>query len=149
MKELTLVLVAFWNTPAPLDNFKCSACGRWHVTSTVVMAAISSCTAMYCGSGYYDEQGAFHAPTPLLHVHAGRAMQPWTPACHTEQAMGFFSVFRKTYQKEAETAWRLPARLADTVGLSASGLAASGFGDCLRLRNVTTGGYGSRPPAIR
>jgi hypothetical protein len=67
MKELLFVLVAFWNTPATLDNGKCSACGRWHVTSTVVMAAISSCTAMYCGSGYYDEQGAFHA---LQHVHA-------------------------------------------------------------------------------
>ena len=64
MKELIFVLVAFWNTPVTLDNGKCSACGRWHVTSTVVMAAISSCTAMYCGSGYYDEQGAFHAPTP-------------------------------------------------------------------------------------
>src|ERR1019366_8585102 len=40
MKELIFVLVAFWNTPATLDNGKCSACGRWHVTSTVVMAAI-------------------------------------------------------------------------------------------------------------
>ena len=49
---------------SPAEGGKCSACGRWHVTSTVVMAAISNCTAMYCGSGYYDEQGAFHAPTP-------------------------------------------------------------------------------------
>jgi hypothetical protein len=35
-------------------------------------------------------------PYAQQHVHAVRAMQPWTPACHTEQAMSFFSVSRKT-----------------------------------------------------
>ena len=70
MKELIFVLVAFWNTPVTLDNGKCSACGRWHVTSTVVMAAISSCTAMYCGSGYYDDQGAFHALRPATRARS-------------------------------------------------------------------------------
>jgi hypothetical protein len=70
MKELIFVLVAFWNTPATLDNGKCSACGRWHVTSTVVMAAISCCTAMYCGSGYYDDQGAFHALRPATRARS-------------------------------------------------------------------------------
>ena len=70
MKELIFVLVAFWNTPATLDNGKCSACGRRHVISTVVMAAVSSCTAMYCGSGYYAEQGAFHAPRPATRARS-------------------------------------------------------------------------------
>ena len=38
--------------------------------STVVMAAVSSCTAMYCGSGYYAEQGAFHAPRPATRARS-------------------------------------------------------------------------------
>src|ERR1035441_4028678 len=34
------------------------------------MAAVSSCTAMYCGSGYYAEQGAFHAPRPATRARS-------------------------------------------------------------------------------
>jgi hypothetical protein len=34
--------------------------------------------------------------TPLRPATRARSMQPWTPACHTEQAMSFFSVSRKT-----------------------------------------------------
>lgn len=45
-----------------LIDGKCSVCQKAGLKSTVVMDGGGSCTAMYCGSGYYDEDGKFHAP---------------------------------------------------------------------------------------
>ncbi len=45
-----------------LHEGKCSICEKAGVKSTVTMDGYSSCTAMYCGSGFYDEDGKFQAP---------------------------------------------------------------------------------------
>lgn len=41
----------------------CPQCVMEHKKSTVTVGS-SMVTAVYCGSGYYDEDGYFHAPEP-------------------------------------------------------------------------------------
>jgi hypothetical protein len=50
--------------PATLEDGRCSVCKWLGLRSTVLMSAGMACTAMFCGSGYYDEDGRFHAPQP-------------------------------------------------------------------------------------
>ena len=59
------LLYAFLSTPATLENGRCSACVRWHVTSTVTMSSDGmSCKLKYCGAGYYTENGTYVSASP-------------------------------------------------------------------------------------
>ena len=58
------VLSAFLSDVGMLDAGRCGACKRWGVTSTVTMEATGACTAMFCGSGHYDENGKFQPAKP-------------------------------------------------------------------------------------
>lgn len=61
----TLVAVlSIWFQTATLTEGKCSICQKLHIKSTVVMNAYGSCTLMFCGPGYYDEEGKYVAPKP-------------------------------------------------------------------------------------
>jgi len=53
----TLSPVEPWDGICPC----CKAEGR---TSTVRADGFCTTTAMYCGGGYYDEQGGYHEPAP-------------------------------------------------------------------------------------
>lgn len=58
---------------AELVDGKCSICMREHRKSTVTMNPYGSSTLMYCGSGYYDEDGKF-IPLPNCNttIYTGR-----------------------------------------------------------------------------
>ena len=47
-----------------LINGRCSVCMKLKLKSTVRCNGVSSCTVMYCGSGYFDENGDFNPPEP-------------------------------------------------------------------------------------
>ncbi len=40
----------------------CSVCKKANKKSIVRMEGYTACTAMFCGSGHYDEEGKFIAP---------------------------------------------------------------------------------------
>ena len=49
---------------ARLEEGRCDLCKRLGLRSTVTMDDWASCTAMLCGSGYYDESGVYHVAKP-------------------------------------------------------------------------------------
>ncbi len=60
----TMILAAFLSDHGALEEGRCGACKRWGTTSTVMMDGFGACTLLHCGSGYFDEKGVFHPPTP-------------------------------------------------------------------------------------
>ncbi len=58
------VLAALWFQYGILQDGRCSICKMLGIRSTVTMNVFGSCTAMFCGSGHYDEDGNFVPPKP-------------------------------------------------------------------------------------
>ena len=46
------------------ERVVCQTCEKEGRKSTVEVSSVMGCTLLYCGGGYYDEDGAYHAPKP-------------------------------------------------------------------------------------
>lgn len=56
------IFISTENTAGLLVVGRCSVCMKENKESTVTCEAGFNCTAMYCGSGYYDKDGTFIPP---------------------------------------------------------------------------------------
>lgn len=65
MLKFALLLLQLAIQPYTVAEFvdgRCSLCIRFGNESTVRLDPYGNCTAMFCGTGHYDEKGKFHAP---------------------------------------------------------------------------------------
>ena len=62
--DLTIHALALIGTTDDGDEFygRCPTCVKEGLRSTVTGGGYGMCTAVYCGSGHYDEDGYFHFP---------------------------------------------------------------------------------------
>lgn len=60
-----LLAAMLWLSVGHLDQGRCSICRQFNLKSTVtVVDGGCTSTLMACGGGVYDEEGAYHPPTP-------------------------------------------------------------------------------------